>query len=72
VEELIGKAQISFLCTGNLVQVSKNSETGAADCAPCTDSNLNLKEQILMPDKIKLVDANDSKTPPTDDEELLA
>ena len=52
---------------------NKNSETRAADCAPCADSNFTLKEQILMLNDMVLHDNNEDEIPATmDDKESLA
>jgi hypothetical protein len=51
--------------------MSKNLENGAADCAPCADSNFKLTERILMLDNMELIEGNDSEIDPTDDKESL-
>jgi hypothetical protein len=45
----------------------EESETRAAECAPCADSNLMLKEQIEKRDNMELVDDNESTLDKTDD-----
>jgi hypothetical protein len=43
------------------------SENGAADCAPCADSEMTLKEQMKKLDNMELVDGNESICYKTDD-----
>jgi hypothetical protein len=50
---------------------SKESENGAADCAPCADSNLTLKEQIEKLDNMELVDNNKSTCDRTDNDKSI-
>jgi hypothetical protein len=54
------------------VEPSKNSETSGVESANRADSNLSLKDKMLMLDDMALVDDNDMETDPTDNEESLA
>ena len=60
-----------FLREGNPVDPYENLNT-AADCAPCADSNLSLKEQISKLDGMVLLEGNDSESDQTDDTESIA
>ena len=62
---------VCLLRKGNLLVDYQNS-TAAAECAPCADSNLTLKEQISKLDEMALVEGKESESDETDDEELLA
>ena len=49
-----------------------NTGSRAAECAPCADSNLTLKEKLMSLDDMELVEENEDDSPSTDDEESLA
>jgi hypothetical protein len=49
-----------------------NTGTRDAECAPCTGSNLTLKEKLMSLDDMELVEENEDDSPATDDEESLA
>jgi hypothetical protein len=50
---------------------SKDSENRAADCAPCTDSNSTLKEQIEKSDNMELCKDNEGAYDGTDDDKSI-
>jgi hypothetical protein len=47
---------------------SEDLENKAADCAPCTDSNSTLKEQIEKLDNMELIQDNEGAYEKTDDD----
>ncbi len=50
----------------------EQSTNGAADCAPCADSDMTLKETMAKVDDIELVDKNEDDSGETSDEESIA
>ena len=62
---------VCLLREGNPVDAYQNM-IAAADCAPCADSNVSLKEQISKLDEMALVEGNKSESDETDDRESLA
>jgi hypothetical protein len=63
---------IHFLRTGNPVELNTSRESSEAECAPCAGSNLTLKEKIMSPDEMVLVEENEDDSPSTDDKESVA
>ncbi len=47
---------------------SEESTNSAADCAPCADSDLTLKEQIAKLDDMVLQDGNEAELDKTNEE----
>ncbi len=45
---------------------------GAADCAPCTDSTLTLKEHLAKLDDMELVDKNEDDSDKSNNNESIA
>ena len=64
---------MSVLYIGNPAEINPNYMVSTDDeCAPCTNSNLTLKEQIMSLNNMVLVEGKESETPPTNDDESLA
>ena len=57
---------------GNPTVGSETLENRAADCAPCADSTLSLKDQMKQLDDMELVGGNEDESDQTDDEGSLA
>jgi hypothetical protein len=56
----------------NSTAASEQRSDRAADCAPCADSNMTLKEQMAKLDDMELVDKNEDDLGKTLDEESRA
>jgi hypothetical protein len=51
---------------------SEQRSDGAADCAPCANSNMTLKERMVKLDDMELVDENEDELEVGSDEESVA
>ena len=60
---------VQFLREGNAIMGSQGPKNRAADCAPCADSELTLKEQIAKLDDMELLDDNEDESEETPDVE---
>jgi hypothetical protein len=63
---------VPFLRTGNPIELNTNRESSEAECAPCSGSNLTLREKIMNLDEMVLVEENEDDSPSTDDQESVA
>jgi hypothetical protein len=62
---------VHFLRKGNPLELNTNREGTGAECAPCADSNLTLRE-IMSMDEMVLVEENEDNSPSSDVEEAVA
>jgi hypothetical protein len=58
---------VHFLRTGNPVELNTSRKSSEAECAPCTGSNLTLREKIMSLDEMVLLEENEDDSPLTDD-----
>jgi hypothetical protein len=63
---------VRFLQKGNLIVASEQRSDGAADCAPCADSNMTLKKQMAKLGNVELVDKHKDDLGKTSHEESMA
>jgi hypothetical protein len=62
---------VEYLREGNSIVTGKKSGNEAADCAPCANSELTLKERMAKLDDMELIDGNESIGEETNDDRSI-